>query len=60
MAKCKSFKEFIKFYNIDIYFLIYRALHVSFGGLILRIESNPRYLTELTNGSFLYLLMNKI
>lgn len=52
----------IIYYNIFIFyfFLFFRALYVSFGGLIFRIESVARHLTEITNGSFLYLLMNKL
>ena len=57
VEKCKNIP---KFPFLELILFIFRALHVSFGGLILRIESIPRYLTELTNGSFLYILMNKL
>ena len=46
---CKHIKIMLIYLN----FYFYRALHVSFGGLIFRIENNSRYLTDVTNGSFI-------
>lgn len=36
------------------------AVYVSFGGLLLRLEGEPRHWHELSIGSFLYILIKKI
>lgn len=36
------------------------AVYVSFGGLLLRLEGEPRHWHELSIGSFLYILLKKI
>ena len=37
-----------------------RAVYISFGGLLMRLEGDPRHYAEITVGSNLYLLIRKI
>lgn len=40
--------------------LSFRAVYVSFGGLLMRLEADPRHFLDITLGSNIYLLMRKI
>lgn len=37
-----------------------RAVYVSYGGLLMRLEADPRLFQDITIGSNLYLLMRKL
>lgn len=60
LEEISSSKMYCLVLNLNLSLISLRAIYVSYGGLLMRLEGDPRQFADITIGSNIYLLMRKI